>query len=496
MLKRSINLEIIYSSHKSLNEVLNALGRVLQGEVQVVSSRYDFSIMKILRLFGAQISSKKLSLANLGRLILWLIRLVRLNGVFETSIKTIISKRIVLRVTQFSEDNFVSTSDDHFGRGPSVSDLILFLDKESHYGFMDLTYLNYNKIKLLKDLKSVDVILHSLHIKNESEVSPPMFEDLPMLYGMDQKHEDINNGKFFRFIKVEDCFITQDFIIKNQMRSRLEDFCTGTIFGYQRYTHSLTSKGSSNEIGFYIPFTESYFHRFNNAFLSIFEIGASEQNLPIYFSWQWFDFKELITSIFPDRKLVWLNRGEVYYFDSLLIPCYTGLPESSDWKDVGHLNPNFLTLSKSCTPYVNSLNRNALEKKMVFVDRTKDSLRPLVNVNYLKRVLKSFGVYPILPGSMEHNKQISVFNEAKIVVATSGAALTNLIFCEPGTTLIHIYGSDEFSTTWELLCRDLDIQYRKISTKRVYGIGYLIDRGASRISRNNVRKIRMYIHSL
>jgi hypothetical protein len=452
--------------------------------------------MKILTLFGAQVSSKKLSVANLGRLILWLIRIVRLNGVFETLTKMIVSKKIVLRVTQFPEDNFVSSSNDHFGRGRSVSDLILFLDKESHYGFMDLSYLNYNKIKLLKDLRSVDVILHSLHIMNESEVSSYMFEDLPMLYSKNQKHEDINNGKFFRFISVEDCFITENFVIKNQMRSRLEDFCAGTIFGYQSYTHSSISKGSSNEIGFYIPFTESYFHRFNNSFLSIFEIDANEHSLPIYFSWQWFDFKELITSIFPDRKLVWLNRGEVYYFESLSIPCYTGLPESSDWKDVRHLNPNFLTLAKSCTPYVNSLSRNALEKKMVFVDRTKDSLRPLVNVNYLKRVLKPLGVQPILPGSMEHNKQILVFNGAKIVVATSGAALTNLIFCEPRTTLIHIYGSDEFSTTWELLCRDLNIQYRKISTKRVYGIGYLIDRGASRISRKNVRKIRKYIHSL
>lgn len=496
MLKRSINLEIVYSSRRNLHEVLVALGKVLHSEVKILSSGSNFSPLKILTLFGRPIGGNNLSVANLGRLVLWLIRIIRLNGVFETVTKTIVSKKLVLLVTQFSEDGFVSPYKVPSTINDFVSDLTLFLDKDSHYGFMDATSLNYNKIKLLKDLKSIDVIVHSVHIIDDSNVSSYIFEDLPMIYTESEKLEDVNKGKFFRFIKVEDCFITEDFVIKNQMRSRLEDFCSGKIFGYQSFTHSLMSKGSSNNIGFYVPFAESYFHRFHNAFLSLFEINLKDYNLPIYFSWQWFDFKELITSIFPDRKLVWMKRGQVYYFETLSIPCYTGLPESSDWKDARHLNPNFKTLSDRCAPYVHSLHRNVSKSEIVFIDRTKDSLRPLVNANYLKRVLKSLGIESILPGSMEHNYQILTFNDSKAIVTTSGAALTNLIFCKPGTTLIHIYGSDEYSTTWELLCRDLNIHYLKIPTKRVYGIRYLIDRGTSRISRKNVREIRKLIHSL
>ena len=39
---------------------------------------------------------------------------------------------------------------------------------------------------------------------------------------------------------------------------------------------------------------------------------------------------------------------------------------------------------------------------------------------------------------LSFNEQIKIFNEAKIIIGSHGAGLTNLIFCEPSTKVIEI----------------------------------------------------------
>ena len=76
----------------------------------------------------------------------------------------------------------------------------------------------------------------------------------------------------------------------------------------------------------------------------------------------------------------------------------------------------------------------------VFIDRS-DSIfnhNKLVNnleiIEYLKK--KRFLIIKL--AELSFNEQIKIFNEAKIIIGSHGAGLTNLIFCEPSTKVIEI----------------------------------------------------------
>ena len=89
------------------------------------------------------------------------------------------------------------------------------------------------------------------------------------------------------------------------------------------------------------------------------------------------------------------------------------------------------------------LQNSSLNKKKnenIFIDRS-DSIfnhNKLVNnleiIDYLKK--KEFLIIKL--AELSFNEQIKIFNEAKIIIGSHGAGLTNLIFCEPSTKVIEI----------------------------------------------------------
>ncbi len=488
-MKRSIELEITCSSWKNLQSVVGDLGFIFQGEINVIRSESDQALGKILSLFGSPIHPKSNFIKSYAKIALWLIRLVKLNGITETLQKTIKSRRILFTLDLNSGDDNLLHNDRNLVKNSQVDSPIIFMNRNYHFEFMNISLLQENRIKLLKNLQHFDIIVHSLEIISGEFISTNSTQDHISIYTDSQKSNDISDRSFFRFVEVEECAISGNLLLKSNLRARLEDFCAGASFGFERNAYDYTIPGETKVIGVFVPFTESYFHRFNNSFLALFEDVIIRSDLPIYFSWQWSDFRDLIVSVFPGRTLFWLKREETYAFEGLLIPCYSGFPESTDWSEIDHLNQHFATLSVRCLSYLNTLEVATVPREKIYVDRTRDSLRPLVNSNQLKRSLDALGFTVILPGEMLLHDQIRTFSNAKVIVATSGAALINLIYCKPKTLLIHIYGSDEYSTTWQLLCEALSIDYLFIPTKRIYGLRYLIDRGSSRISKRNVRKI-------
>ncbi len=84
------------------------------------------------------------------------------------------------------------------------------------------------------------------------------------------------------------------------------------------------------------------------------------------------------------------------------------------------------------------LNPDAQQFKNIYISRNDSKNRIIKNekevVNYLKKY--DFEVYEL--SKFSFLEQIKIFSEAKIIVSMHGAALTNLMFCKPGTTIIEI----------------------------------------------------------
>lgn len=76
--------------------------------------------------------------------------------------------------------------------------------------------------------------------------------------------------------------------------------------------------------------------------------------------------------------------------------------------------------------------------KRVFLVRGPGNSRPLKNASQVQSALEMSGFVAVNPGSLSIERQIHLFENAEIMVAEGGAALTNLIFAVKMKHLIHI----------------------------------------------------------
>lgn len=72
----------------------------------------------------------------------------------------------------------------------------------------------------------------------------------------------------------------------------------------------------------------------------------------------------------------------------------------------------------------------------------KQSHRNAKNEKQLEQVLTSKGFSTIDLSSMKFNEQIKVFATARVIVGITGAAWTNILFCQPGTELLILMPSN------------------------------------------------------
>ena len=77
----------------------------------------------------------------------------------------------------------------------------------------------------------------------------------------------------------------------------------------------------------------------------------------------------------------------------------------------------------------------------IFVSR-KSGSRKILNEIEVNEVLSDYGFQTIYPEELTFSEQVSIFHNAKIVVGTKGAAITNIIFCRSGVFLLILSPSD------------------------------------------------------
>jgi len=101
-------------------------------------------------------------------------------------------------------------------------------------------------------------------------------------------------------------------------------------------------------------------------------------------------------------------------------------------------------------------------EQLLFVSRGNTRLRRLVNEAELMAALLDFDFEFFLPKSNDHGSQIEAFRSARVVVAVHGAALTNLLFCQPGALVIELFPSNHVKSTYCWLAMRLGLRYRAV----------------------------------
>ena len=81
-------------------------------------------------------------------------------------------------------------------------------------------------------------------------------------------------------------------------------------------------------------------------------------------------------------------------------------------------------------------NRDPVPRKKIYLSRKKGAARGVVNYEAVDRVISASGFQTVFPELLTFPEQIELFSSASHIVAQSGAGLTNLAFCAPGTKVL------------------------------------------------------------
>lgn len=465
-------------------------------KIEIISWKTRLVIIDAFKLFydkNPELNKKNIGLKNTGKNILWLIRCLRNNSLRLTVLKLLIRQKIVIKCTTNYKVISFSSFMHQIEEITLKQNLSLYCNKNLNLSMFYSGFFQHNSIALCKNLKSADLILFELEILDEnSELNTSSKSYIDTI--LHHKHSVSN---FFDFISLKNQFIYGAITVNNQTQSaiNLASFADGEIqvTPFPKLFEAPKAKFSN---GYFIPYVESHFHKINNSLLALFERDIQNSSLPVFFSTNWSPFTAIIHQIIDKTRIIWLSDNVEYAFDSITIPMYKMYPEKSAWTANDHVNPNFKQFSQSSKKVRNELSFSNFPDKNYFIQRPHDSLRPIRNINTLRNKLINLNFQILHPEIFSIDDQVKIFSNTNILVASSGASLTNLSFMPKGSHLIHIYGHDEISTTWEQLCSLLEISYFKILTTKVYGINHLIDNGSGVISSKEIRRLLIHASSL
>ncbi|MDH7796120.1 MULTISPECIES: glycosyltransferase family 61 protein [unclassified Beijerinckia] len=164
-----------------------------------------------------------------------------------------------------------------------------------------------------------------------------------------------------------------------------------------------------------------------------------------------------LAAAYPDVRLVEMQPDEKLTGGSVLwliriAATHEWLPvdraEADRWRDI-------LLAHYPSRPETQAASR-------IFVGRGKSKLRRLTNESDIAAMLAADGFQSFAPDANDQRGQIEAFRDADVIVAVHGAALTNILFCRPGTRIVEIFPGNFIKSPYFWLSRRLGLDYSAV----------------------------------
>ncbi len=93
--------------------------------------------------------------------------------------------------------------------------------------------------------------------------------------------------------------------------------------------------------------------------------------------------------------------------------------------------------------------------RKLFIARENTNARRITNQDEVLKLVSSHGFEVVYMEGLGLKEQAAMFNSASVIIGTHGAGLTNLVYCNPGTTVVELFGAHVYSFFYGLsnLCR-------------------------------------------
>lgn len=95
----------------------------------------------------------------------------------------------------------------------------------------------------------------------------------------------------------------------------------------------------------------------------------------------------------------------------------------------------------------------------IYISRARANRRHMTNEKQILALLASYRFQTFFLEELSFTEQISLFSQAKCIVAPHGAGLTNLIFASPGAKAIEIYSPNYVSVSYWNICSQIGLDY-------------------------------------
>ena len=151
----------------------------------------------------------------------------------------------------------------------------------------------------------------------------------------------------------------------------------------------------------------------------------------------------------PEHKIINVQVEDHIQADNLLVTSEVRLEEHLPKWSVDFLYDSFVKPAE--------MKRGGRRIYIARGDAAKS--RKVSNESELIKVLSSQGFEILYLTKVSVKDQVKIFNEAELVVAVHGGGLSNLVYCEPGTTVLEIFPDQYVRHYYYDICVKRNIEY-------------------------------------
>jgi hypothetical protein len=137
------------------------------------------------------------------------------------------------------------------------------------------------------------------------------------------------------------------------------------------------------------------------------------------------------------EQLIYSSQKTVYKSSKVILTPFTHeRNKDTNWTNVS--NPDMLKILRNKTLEKTVETRSEFPSNII-ISRKKANERRIINEDELIKQLEPFQFKQIFCEDLTFEQQVNLFRNVKIVIATHGAALSNMLFAPEGTKLIELF---------------------------------------------------------
>ena len=146
-------------------------------------------------------------------------------------------------------------------------------------------------------------------------------------------------------------------------------------------------------------------------------------------------FKELIETVLPAERIVYVPIFSLVNCKEVIYPSMnTWMPLNVKKKDMFRISDNLI--AESAVQNIREAASRYIKKKSnrkLYISRRNSVVSRIKNASEVEKLFKEDGFELVCTEDYSYQEQVALFSSACCIVGASGAALTNLIYCNPGT---------------------------------------------------------------